>query len=299
MPERLDRKRFLTTLGAAGVGLGLTAAAGGAPAALAHPRSPEGSAPPTSQPSQPLDERTQLHAAFYAAFTAALAQQLESMPAGAMAPGAGGESRSSQNQGGSEANQPGASASTGQSAASGAAADGRGHNSRERGKPSGSQSGQEMGPSGRTQTGAQSGERGASAQMSPSGGAPTGADVVDAAIRQALMALIDARQTQTGLSYGQAEALKTIVATSVAPLAPEPPGLAWLISAHGGAASGPAESGKQPFGSERQTGGEMRGHAPAGGGTSGASTAGTRSGSQPDTEASGAKAHNAWRGGWP
>jgi hypothetical protein len=299
MSGRLDRKRFLTTLGAAGVGFGLTAATGGAPSALAHPRPPEGSVSSSSEPGQPLDERTQLHAAFYTAFTAALAQQLGSMAPAGIAPAEGGESRSSQNQGGSAENQAGASASAGESAPRGAAADGQGRNSRDRGKASVSQSGRAMG-----QTGAQSGERGASAQMSPSGGArsggsPTGADAIDAAIREALMALIDTRQTQGGLSYGQAEALKTIVATSLAPLAPEPPGLAWLISAQGGAAHGPAESGEQPSGSERQTGGQTRDHAAGGGGMSGASTAGTRAGNEPAAAASGAKAHNAWRGGWP
>ena len=46
------------------------------------------------------------------------------------------------------------------------------------------------------------------------------ADEVDAAIRKAIMALIDAHGPDEGLTSGQAEALKIIVATSDAPIMP-------------------------------------------------------------------------------
>jgi hypothetical protein len=48
------------------------------------------------------------------------------------------------------------------------------------------------------------------------------ADEVDAAIRVAMMAVIDARADDGDLTYGQAEALKTLVATSDVPLSPGP-----------------------------------------------------------------------------
>jgi hypothetical protein len=48
------------------------------------------------------------------------------------------------------------------------------------------------------------------------------ADEVDAAIRVAMMAVIDVRADDGDLTYGQAEALKTLVATSDVPLSPGP-----------------------------------------------------------------------------
>lgn len=46
------------------------------------------------------------------------------------------------------------------------------------------------------------------------------ADEVDAAIRKAIMSVIDAHVSDSTLTQGQAEALKTIVATAEAPIAP-------------------------------------------------------------------------------
>jgi hypothetical protein len=45
-------------------------------------------------------------------------------------------------------------------------------------------------------------------------------DKVDAAIRKAMMSVIDAQVTDQHLTYGQAEALKTLVATADVPIAP-------------------------------------------------------------------------------
>jgi hypothetical protein len=45
-------------------------------------------------------------------------------------------------------------------------------------------------------------------------------DKVDASIRKAMMAVIDAQVTDQHLTYGQAEALKTLVATADVPIAP-------------------------------------------------------------------------------
>jgi hypothetical protein len=139
---RLDRKAFVTTLGAAGLGLGMTAATGGARSALAHGRTPpDGSS--WEPGAGPLDEIWKLHAEFYKGFTESLADQLRG----------------------------------------------------------------------------------------------TNADEVDAAIRKALMSVIDSGKDDGRLTYGQAEALKVFIATTDAPLGPGPIGMA-LFGFHGGWAGG-------------------------------------------------------------
>ena len=65
------------------------------------------------------------------------------------------------------------------------------------------------------------------------GNMPTGVDVVDAAIRNAIMAVIDAWHSNGHLTYGQAEALKTLIATSPAPIGPGPLGLVLFGSTEG------------------------------------------------------------------
>jgi len=174
MNERLNRKAFVTTLGAAGLGLGLTAAGSGPGAALA-----KGQATPAAdfgnsgdagaeRGTGPLDERLQLRGQFYTDFTTALADALQRTSQGGLQP---------------------------------------------------SQSGVQPGQSG------QGGMQG--------GTMPTGVDVVDAAIRNALMAMIDAWQSNGRMTYGQAEALKTLIATSPAPIGPGPLGLVLFGSAEG------------------------------------------------------------------
>ena len=141
MNGRLDRKAFVTTLGAAGLGLGLTAATG-ARSALAQERArPADSG--WEHGGELLDEHWKLLAAFYSDFTASLADQLKG----------------------------------------------------------------------------------------------ANADEVDAAIRKAMMAVVDSRQGDGGLTYGQAEALKVLVATTDVPVGPGPIGMA-LFGFHGGMAAG-------------------------------------------------------------
>ena len=65
------------------------------------------------------------------------------------------------------------------------------------------------------------------------GNMPAGVDVVDAAIRNAIMAVIDAWHSNGRMTYGQAEALKTLIATSPAPIGPGPLGLVLFGSAEG------------------------------------------------------------------
>jgi hypothetical protein len=146
--QTLDRKGFVTTLGAAGLGLGLiVAAAGGAPGALAQ----EVSTPALAQDeagTAESDVRVRLRSGelreeLYGEFTAALADEL----------GAGN------------------------------------------------------------------------------------ADEIDAAIRVAMMTVVDARVDDGLLTVGQAEALKTLIATSDVPLGPgpmfgPPPG-AFMRGGHG------------------------------------------------------------------
>src|SRR5262245_36184021 len=69
----LNRKGLLTALGAAGLGLGMTAAAGGARVALAQENST-----PTAEATEvgPFEEHLELRKELYAAFTAALATEL-------------------------------------------------------------------------------------------------------------------------------------------------------------------------------------------------------------------------------
>ena len=159
MNGRLNRKAFVTTLGAAGLGLGM-AAAGGPPAMAQESATP--AAAPALDPSAPhsmgpLDEWMQMRTEFYQDFTAALADEL--------------------------------------------------------------------------------------------GG--TNADEVDAAIRKAMMTVIDSRKDDGTLTYGQAEALKTLVATSDAPLGPGmmfggPPGMVMFRSRGGGWGEG--HMGEGPMG---------------------------------------------------
>jgi hypothetical protein len=63
------------------------------------------------------------------------------------------------------------------------------------------------------------------------------ADEVDAAIRVAMMTLVDARVDDGLLTVGQAEALKTLIATSDVPLGPgpmfAPPPGAFMLGRHG------------------------------------------------------------------
>ena len=66
----------------------------------------------------------------------------------------------------------------------------------------------------------------------------TSGDEVDAAIRQAMMSLIDARQSDAFLTYGQAEALKFLIATTDAPLCPGPVAAALFSLDQGMAAPG-------------------------------------------------------------
>jgi hypothetical protein len=69
----LNRKGFLTALGAAGLGLGMTAASGGSRVALAQ----EESTPATEEPEVgPFEEHLELRKELYADFTAALAAEL-------------------------------------------------------------------------------------------------------------------------------------------------------------------------------------------------------------------------------
>jgi hypothetical protein len=154
---RLNRKAFVTTLGAAGLGLGMAAAGGRS--AMAQERATPAADPaldPSAQHSMgPLDERMQMRTAFYQDFTGALADEL--------------------------------------------------------------------------------------------GG--TNADEVDAAIRKAMMTVIDSRKDDGMLTYGQAEALKTLVATSDAPLGPGmmfggPPGMVMFRSRGGGWCEGHMGEGR-------------------------------------------------------
>ncbi|HEU0115983.1 MAG TPA: hypothetical protein VFQ80_14955, partial [Thermomicrobiales bacterium] len=140
MHRRLDRKTFVTTLGAAGLGLGLAVRAGAAPVQAHDQATPAAEA---DQSAGPLDARLQTQTRFYADFTAALANQLRA----------------------------------------------------------------------------------------------SSADAVDAAVRKALMAVLDARRTSGELTYGQAEALKTLIATTPAPLDPGPLGPA-LLGFHPGMGGG-------------------------------------------------------------
>ena len=155
---RLGRKAFVTTLGAAGLGLGITAT--GARAALAQEELSPPTCPHDAHMAMPMpmpmpmamcdgtmpmdDAHLQLRTAFYTAFTAALAEAW--------------------------------------------------------------------------------------------GG--TSGDEVDAAIRQAMMSLIDARQSDAFLTYGQAEALKILIATTDAPLCPGPVAAALFSLDQGMAAPG-------------------------------------------------------------
>jgi hypothetical protein len=137
----LDRKAFVRTLGAAGLGLGMTAAGGPRPAQAQE--SSRAAGPGWDRGAGMLDEHWKLLAAFYKDFTASLADELRG----------------------------------------------------------------------------------------------TNADEVDAAIRKAMMAMIDAHKDDGFLTYGQAEALKVVIATTDVPLGPGPIGMA-LFGFHGGMAAG-------------------------------------------------------------
>ena len=94
------------------------------------------------------------------------------------------------------------------------------------------------------------------------------ADEVDAAIRKAIMALIDAHGPEEGLTSGQAEALKIIVATSDAPIMPgfmrmgigPGPGMMHGAMMHGGMMQGGMMNGAMMNGGMMQ-GGMMQGGA--------------------------------------
>jgi hypothetical protein len=80
----------------------------------------------------------------------------------------------------------------------------------------------------------------------------TNADEIDAAIRKAMMSVIDSRKDDGTLTYGQAEALKTLVATSDAPLGPGmmfggPPGMV-MFRSRGGGGWGEGHMGEGPMG---------------------------------------------------
>jgi hypothetical protein len=222
MHGRLDRKTFMTTLGAAGLGLGMTVATGGVRSTLAHERPPGG--------EEPLDELLRQREAFYQDFTAALAEALRRPSLNGQESNQSGATPSSQEQGGGTHGQSG----------------------RDRGRMPASQSGAAV-PSSASegeppQRNGSPGQGGARPSETTQGGAPSDADAVDAAIRQAIMAVIDARQTQGGLTYGQAEALKTLVATDTAPIAPGPISLLWLGAHASGAADGQMEQGNRQAG---------------------------------------------------
>jgi hypothetical protein len=75
MERTLDRKSFVTTLGAAGLGLGMAVAGlGGAPGARAQ----EGESTPAGGAAPARDRFDQIQTELYAAFTAALAEELGS-----------------------------------------------------------------------------------------------------------------------------------------------------------------------------------------------------------------------------
>lgn len=225
MHGRLDRKTFLTTLGAAGLGIGLTATTG-ARSALAHERAPAG-APAGGM--GPLDERLQQRESFYQDFTAALAEALRRAPLNGPEPNQSGAKPTGQEPAGAASGQEGAN--QGGRGRSRTPADQSGAATPESGAPQGSAS----------PHGGQSNQGATRPSETTPGGMPSGADAVDAAIRQALMAMIDARQAQGGLTYGQAEAVKTLIATDMAPIAPAPFSLLWLGAPEGGEANGQRE----------------------------------------------------------
>lgn len=74
MERTLSRKSFVTTLGAAGLGLGMAVAALGAPGARAQ----EDDSPPAEDAAPGRDRFDQIQSELYAAFTAALAEELGS-----------------------------------------------------------------------------------------------------------------------------------------------------------------------------------------------------------------------------
>jgi hypothetical protein len=96
----------------------------------------------------------------------------------------------------------------------------------------------------------------------------TNADEVDAAIRKAIMSVIDAHVSDGMLTQGQAEALKTIVATAEAPIAPGffGPGGGMFMHGEHGMAEGRGQMGPGCMGPGR---GGSRGRGKPGGDWSG------------------------------